>query len=317
MKIIEAADVQAALSYPALVDALQAAFSREYRQPPRSVWLLDDAGYSVDAFALLPAWNDSVIAVKAFTYFPSNQAPWPLLSSKILIFDREHGAPLALVDGTTCTFWRTAAVSGLASRLLSREDASTMLLLGTGNLSDYLIRANAAVRPLQRIMVWGRRDGRPSRAGAEAVVARMAAESPGIELTVVSDLETACGEADIIVAATASPDILIRGAWLREGTHVDLIGNHHADKREADTDVITRGKVYVDSYANARKEAGEILVPITEGAFREDDIVGELAEMCSGRVPLRTDAKDITVFKAIGQALTDLVAASMAYSVSA
>jgi 1-pyrroline-2-carboxylate reductase [NAD(P)H] len=315
MRIIGADEVHGALAYPSLVDALEQAFATPYRQPPRSIWLLDETAGS-DAFALLPAWNDELIAVKAFTYYPSNTPPWPLLYSQIIIFDRAHGEPLALVDGTTCTFWRTGGVSGLATRLLSREDSSTLLLLGAGKLSTYLVRANASVRPLAKVLVWGNPEGRPSVARAESVVARMAEEFPSVEFSVTTELESACGEADIIVSATASPDILVRGAWLRDGTHVDLIGNHHADKREADTEVITRGRVYVDSYDNAFKEAGEILLPIEEGAFGRDRIVGELAEMCTGTVPLRADAKEITVFKAIGQALTDLVAARMAYTAS-
>ena len=316
MKIISADEVHAALSYPGLVDALQEAFAKDFNQPPRQVFMLDDADDNFDAFALLPAWNDKIIAVKAFTYFPSNTPPYDLLYSKIMIFDRPHGEPLALVDGTTCTFWRTGGVSGLATRLLSREDSSTMLLLGTGNLSTYMIRANASVRPLDKIMVWGNPDGMPPVADAHAVIDRVSAELPGIEFSVINDLEIACGEADIIVCATSSPDILVRGAWIKEGTHLDFIGNHHADKRECDTEVITRGKVYADSYVNAFKEAGEILVPIEEGVFSKEDVVGELAEMCSGKVPLRTDDREITVFKAIGQAVTDLVAASTAYAAS-
>lgn len=316
MKIISADEVHAALSYPALIDALQEAFAKDFNQPPRQVFMLDEADDNVDAFALLPAWNDKIIAVKAFTYFPSNMPPFDLLYSKIMIFDRPHGEPLALVDGTTCTFWRTGGVSGLATRLLSREDSSTMLLLGTGNLSTYMIRANASVRPLKKIMVWGNADGLPSVAGAQAVIDRMSTELPEIELSVATDLESACGAADIIVCATASPDILVRGDWIKEGTHLDFIGNHHADKRECNTAVITKGKVYVDSYVNAFKEAGEILLPIEEGVFQKTDVVAELAEMCSGKATLRTDDKEITVFKAIGQALTDLVAASMAHSVS-
>ena len=133
MKIISADEVHAALSYPGLVDALQETFAKNFNQPPRQVFLLDDADNN-DAFALLPAWNDKIIAVKAFTYFEGNAAPYERLYSKIMIFDRSHGEPLALVDGTTCTFWRTGGVSGLATRLLSREDSSTMLLLGTGKL---------------------------------------------------------------------------------------------------------------------------------------------------------------------------------------
>ncbi len=316
MQIISADQVHAALSYPELVDALHDAFGKDYNQPPRQVFLLDDADDNFDAFALLPAWNDKIIAVKAFTYFPSNSPPHDLLYSKIMIFDRPHGVPLALVDGATCTFWRTGGVSGLATRLLSREDSSTMLLLGTGNLSTYMIRANAAVRPLAKIMVWGNPDGMPPVADAEALVSRASEELPDIEFSVVTDLETACGEADIIVSATSSPDILVRGAWIKEGTHLDFIGNHHADKRECDTETITKSRVYVDSYVNAFKEAGEILVPIQEGVFTKEDVVAELSEMCSGTATLRTDDKEITVFKAIGQALTDLVAASMAHSAS-
>lgn len=315
MKIINAEEVNAALSYPELVDALEEAFAGSYNQPPRQVFLLDDKPENLDAFALLPSWNDKIIAVKAFTYYPSNAEPYSLLYSKIMIFDRAHGEPVALVDGTTCTFWRTGGISGLATRLLSREDSSTMLLLGTGNLSTYMIRANASVRPLRKIMVYGRYDGLPAITGAETVVAQMSNELPEIEFSTVSDLESACGEADIIVCATSSPDPLVKGAWIKEGTHLDFIGNHHADKRECDTDVIIQGKVYVDSYINAFKEAGEILVPVKEGVFSKEDIVGELAEMCSGKAKLRTDNRTITVFKAIGQALSDLVAASMAYSV--
>jgi 1-pyrroline-2-carboxylate reductase [NAD(P)H] len=186
--------------------------------------------------------------------------------------------------------------------------------LGTGNLSTYVIRANASVRPLRKIMVWGNADGLPPVADAEAVIAQVSDEFPEIEFSVITDLEAACGEADIIVSATASPDILIRGAWIKEGTHLDFIGNHHADKRECDTEVITKSRVYVDSYVNAFKEAGEIMVPIAEGVFSKEDVVAELSEMCSGKATLRTDDKEITVFKAIGQALTDLVAASLAQS---
>jgi 1-pyrroline-2-carboxylate reductase [NAD(P)H] len=316
MKIIDAEQVHAALSYPEMVDALQEAFAGSYNQPPRQVFLLDDNPENFDAFALLPAWNDKIIAVKAFTYYPSNKPPYPLLYSKIMIFDRAHGEPLALVDGTTCTFWRTGGTSGLATRLLSREDSSTMLLLGTGNLSTYMCRANASVRPLKKIMVWGVPDGMPPVADAEAVAAKMSKELPHIEFSVINDLEKACGDADIIICATSSPEILVKGAWVKDGTHLDFIGNHHADKRECDSEVITKGKVYVDSYVNAFKEAGEILVPIKEGVFRKEDVVAELAEMCQGKAELRTNDKEITVFKAIGQALSDLVAASKAHSAS-
>ncbi|MFT5130348.1 MAG: 1-pyrroline-2-carboxylate reductase [NAD(P)H], partial [Rhodothermales bacterium] len=252
MRIISAEEVHAALSYPALIDALAEGFLTNFNMPPRQVFLLDDNEDNNDAFALLPSWHDSLIAVKAFTYFPDNVAPYKSLYSKILLFDRAHGEPLALVDGTSVTFWRTAGVSGLATRLLSREDSETLLVLGTGNLSTYIIRANASVRPLKRVLVWGRTPAKAER------VAQQMSEELGIDCAAVSDLEAACGAADIIVSATASHEPLVRGDWVQPGTHTDFIGNHHATKRECDTALVVKSKIYADTRVNCFKEAGEV-----------------------------------------------------------
>ncbi len=308
MKVITADQVHAALSYPALIDSLGDAYGGEFKMPPRQVFLLDDDDTNNDAFAVLPSWGSEFIGVKAFTYFPTNEPPYKSIYAQILLFDRAHGEPLALVDGSTVTYWRTAGVSGLATRLLSRENSETMLLLGTGNLAAYIIRANASVRPLKKIMVWGR-----SREKAEAVCAAAREELPDIEFTPVEDRQAACGEADIIVAATGSHEPLVLGDWIKPGTHTDFIGNHHATKRECDTALVTKSRVFVDSYVNAMKEAGEILVPISEGVFKKEDIVAELAEMCSGDVPLRQSDDEITLFKSIGMALSDLVGAGHVY----
>ena len=218
MKIISQEEVHEALSYPALIDALQEAFAGQFSMPPRQVHLLDDDPGNNNAFALLPSWNDKVIGVKAFTYFPDNPTPdYKSLYSKIMLFDRQHGEPLALVDGTSVTFWRTAGISGLATRLLAREDAETLLVLGTGNLSTYIIRANASVRPIKKVLVWGR-----TAAKAEAVASQMDAELDGVTCVVADDIESACGEADVVVAATASHDPLVMGDWVKPGTHTRL-----------------------------------------------------------------------------------------------
>ena len=311
MKTIGPEEVHAALSYPALVDALQETFSGEFNMPPRNVFLLDEQSGSHDAFAVLPSWNTDLIGVKAFTYFPSNSEPYKSLYSKILLFDRAHGEPLALVDGTTVTFWRTAGISGLATRLLARKDAENLVLLGTGNLAKYIIRANASVRPLKRVSVWGRTPSNTAK-----IVDEMNCELEGVEVTVATDLEKSCRQADIIVSATASHEPLVLGDWVTEGTHTDFIGNHHADKRECDTSLILKSRVYADSYANCFKEAGEILVPISEGVFQKDDVVADLSEMCNGSAPLRQNDDDITLFKSIGMGISDLVGAGLAYKVS-
>ena len=248
MRIISAEEVHEALKYPDFVNILKEAYAGSYTMPPRKVFLLEEGSHN--AFALLPSWNDSVIGVKSFTYFPDNEDPYKSLYSKILLFDRKHGEPLALVDGTSVTFFRTAGVSALASQFLSRENSETLLLLGTGNLARFLIRAHASVRPLKKIFLWGR-----TKANAEAVVADMQKELFDIEFVVADDIQSACGQADIVVVATGSPDILVQGDWIKESTHTDFLGNHHADKRECDTALVVTSKVYLDTYVNCFNEA--------------------------------------------------------------
>ena len=236
------------------------------------------------------------------------QAPKQTLYSQILLFGRESGEPLALVDGVSVTCWRTAGVSALASRLLSLPESETLLLLGTGKLAPYLIRAHLSVRPLKKVLVWGRS---PER--AEALARSFAEDHPPLDFAAVKDLAAACGEADIVVSATGSTEILVHGGWIKPGTHTDFLGNHHATKRECDSAMITRSRVFVDTRANCFKEAGEILMPVAEGVFSTDQVAGELADLCRGSVPGRQSEEEITLFKSVGCALGDLCGAVTAW----
>jgi 1-pyrroline-2-carboxylate reductase [NAD(P)H] len=296
MQVLSAEQVHAALGWSSLLDELRSAYAGEYTMPQRQVMRLSNDAENHDAFALLPSWNAEVIAVKAFTYFPENPPPHPSLHSQILLFERKHGQPLALVDGTSVTWWRTAAVSALASRFLSRPDAKTLLLLGTGKLALYLIRAHLAVRPLERVLVWGRHPDKVS-----AVLRAAAAEFPSVRFEAAGSVESACAIVDVIVSATGSPDILLQGAWVRPGTHVDLLGNHHAHHRECDTALVLKASVFVDTFVNCLKEAGEILLPIQEGVFTREAIRGELSDLCAVRVPGRRTTDEITLFKSVGK----------------
>lgn len=304
MRVIPAAEVHATLRYPQFIDALRETFAARHTMPARQVMLLDEGAASHDAFAMLPSWNDEVIALKAFTYFPENTPPHQTLYSQILLFNRGSGEPIALVDGVSVTCWRTAGVSALASRFLSRPDSESLLLLGTGKLAPFLIRAHASVRPLKAVAIWGR-----SPAKVEALVERMRKEFPSIKFAAVADLPAACGQADVIVCATGSNDILVRGEWIRPGTHTDFLGNHHATKRECDSAMVTRSRVFVDTRVNCFKEAGEILVPVTEGVFSTDQVAGELSELCRESVAGRRSENEITLFKSVGCALGDLCGA--------
>jgi 1-pyrroline-2-carboxylate reductase [NAD(P)H] len=304
MKVIPAEEVHASLRYPHFIDALQETFASHYTMPQRQVMLLDEAAASHDAFAMLPSWNDEVIALKAFTYFPANTPPHQTLYSQILLFNRKTGVPLALVDGVSVTCWRTAGVSALASRFLSRPDSETLLLLGTGRLAPFLIRAHASIRPLKTIKIWAR-----TQSKAEALAQAMKKELPALEFEAVTDLKAACGQADVIVSATGSTEILVQGEWVRPGTHTDFLGNHHANKRECDTAMVTRSRVFVDTRVNCFKEAGEILIPVTEGVFTLDQVAGELSDLCRGNAEGRKNNEEITLFKSVGCALGDLCGA--------
>ncbi len=309
MDLLDADVVQRTLTFPLLIPALRAAFAAPAGTPRRSVYRLDEQDSFRDAFAVLPAWTTDVIGVKAFTYLPSN-APkgQQVLHSKILLFSRATGAPVALVDGTTVTRWRTAAVAGLAADLMARPDARRLLICGTGTLAPYLAAAHASVRPYDEIVIWGRRPDR-----AVATVAAVAAHWPTLPCRVAGMLEDEVRAADTISCATASHEPIVLGEWVRAGTHVDCFGNHEPSGREVDTDLILRARVHVDSLANCLHEAGELLLPIAEGRMTQDHIVGELADLCAGRTIGRTTATEITCFKSVGTALSDLAAAHLVY----
>jgi 1-pyrroline-2-carboxylate reductase [NAD(P)H] len=304
MKVFTADQVHQALEYPGFIDTLASTFGGNFTMPPRQLMPLAPDGPGHDAFAMLPAWNDEVIALKAFTYFPENQAPDLTVYAQILLFDRKNGAPLALVHGTSVTYRRTAGVSALASRFLSRTDSEEMLLINTGHLAPFLIDAHASVRPLKRVRIWGRN---PEKARQLAEV--LGKDRPQLEITSVAGIETGCATADLIVCATNSPEPLVQGAWVKPGTHTDFLGNHHPEQSECDSSLVENARVWVDSKTNCFREAGEILVPIAEGKITEEHVLGDLAMLCRGEAPTRTSSDEITLFKSVGSALGDLAGA--------
>lgn len=289
-----------------VIEALRSTFGGHASAPPRLMFRLDGEK-SHDVFALLPAWSDDVIGVKAFTYLPGNADQGrDVLHANILLFDRKTGVPLALVEGRSVTFWRTAAMAALAADYLARNDASRLLVCGTGNLAPYMALAHAAVRPIREIGIWGR-----SRDKAARVVEALRGRRTDLDIQVVEDLEAAARQADVISCATASRTPIILGEWVQPGTHADFIGNHERDARECDTELVAKSRVYVDSRVNVLKEAGEILIPISEGRLKEEDVVGELSELCAGTVAGRASDDEITLFKSVGTALADLAAARL------
>ncbi|WP_462159719.1 bifunctional Delta(1)-pyrroline-2-carboxylate/Delta(1)-piperideine-2-carboxylate reductase [Pseudoalteromonas sp. GB56] len=309
MKIVSAEHVQQVMAYPPLLKALQKGFAGEAGTPRRSVYPLDTMPNNHDAFAVLPAWNDDVIGVKAFTYFPENeQQGRASLYSKIMLFSRQYGEPLALVDGTEVTLWRTSAVSALAADYLAKKDAQHLVLFGSGKLAPFMARAHLAVRDYKKVSIVAR-----SSEKAQWVIESLREQFPACEFSHEAVNEALIASADTICCATGSHTPLFEGHWLSTGTHVDLIGNHHRDARECDSQTVTRAKVFVDSRENVLNEAGELLIPMSEGVFSESDVLGELKDLARDNTFARANDTDITLFKSVGTALSDLIAAKLAY----
>jgi 1-pyrroline-2-carboxylate reductase [NAD(P)H] len=307
MKIINADQVHQNLNFEELIPLLKQSFCRPFSMPQRQVYpLAPEESENHDAFALLPSWNDEVIGNKAFTYFPDNAATHDLpgLFSKIMLFKRQTGEPLALVDGTSVTYWRTAAISALASQLLSRENSQHLMLFGTGNLARYLIKAHLAVRDIKQVTLWGR-----NNAKVRDLITDLKALYPAVTFKASADVNNEVESADIICCATGAKTPLFDGKYLSAGCHIDCLGNHMTDARECDTTTVLRTRVFVDSLTNTLNEAGELLIPIAEDAFNKNEIVGELADMCKTPAILRQSNDEITLFKSVGTAISDLVAA--------
>lgn len=304
LAVFDAEAVGRALAYNDLVDALAAAFAEGVRAPIRHHHVIPRTCKDPATLLLMPAWRqDRDTGVKLVHVCPGNDAQGlPVVQGVYLLFDGPTGTPRAVLDGTELTLRRTAAASALAARLLARPDATVHLMIGAGALAPHLVRAHAAVRPIKRVLLWNR-----TRERAERLAMALAAE--GFAASVVDDRAAALGEADIVSCATLSRTPLVEGSRVRPGTHVDLVGAFRPDMRESDDELMRRARVFVDTREGALLEAGDIVQAIRAGALAEADIAGDLYDLCSGRVAGRRDAHEITVFKSVGSAVEDLVAA--------
>jgi len=309
VRIVDAADIERALTYPALTDALAAAFSADIVVPVRHHHTIARPG-SDATLLLMPAWtaaSEGFLGCKLVTVFPDNALRQrPSLYGLYVLLSGETGEPLAILEGRALTAWRTAAASALAARHLARPDASRLVMIGAGALARHLVRAHAAARPIRHVMLWNR-----TRQNAEALAAALA--GTGLAISVVTDLQTAVRRADVVSCATLSAAPLLRGGWIREGTHVDLVGGFTPGMRETDDDAIRLARIYVDTRAGALREAGDIVDPIARGVITPADIAGDLHDLCRGKVAGRTADNDITLFKSVGTAIEDLAAAMLVW----
>lgn len=309
--------IDAALNFRELIDAVDKAFRGEIVAPLRHHHTLSMAGASDATLLLMPAWSGAAVTgsedgrfvgIKIVTVFPDNaRHDRPSVQGTYLLLSGEDGGVLSALDGARLTLWRTAAASALAARALARKDATRLTMIGAGALAPFLIRAHAAVRPIEHVTIWNR-----SRPAAETLAEALADCDYAVRVS--DDLAAAVGDADIVSAATLSSEPLIRGAWLKPGAHVDLVGAFRPDMRESDDDAVTRARIFVDTRAGAAREGGDIAIPLASGTITEADIIADLFDLCRENQVGRQSDSEITLFKSVGTAIEDLAAAILVHS---
>lgn len=306
MQVIAAPEVEQALGERALVERLRQAFRGDVVVPLRQHLAIPDEDAREGTLLIMPAWtSDRHIGIKIATVFPDNeQHSLPSIMASYLLLSARTGQPIAFMDGRVITLKRTACASALAAEYLARQDAERLLMVGTGALAPYLIRAHAAVRPIRNVLVWGRDPVKAQKLAHQL-------DRPDFRVTATDDLADAARGAHVISCATMATEPLIRGEWLRNGQHLDLVGGFTPQMREADDEAVKRARIFVDTREGTLAEAGDIVQPLRSGVLREDDIAGDLFELTRGERAGRRFYDQITLFKSVGTAIEDLAAAEL------
>lgn len=299
--------IEKALDYPGLISRLRDAFGSDAMiTPQRHHHDIKNPGMAPSTLLLMPSWQEGKnLGIKIVTVSPHNAARnMPSIHGLYLLFDLDTGDCKHIMDARPLTVKRTAATSALASSFLSRPESKTLLMVGTGALSPELIKAHAAVRPINKVWVWGRHTSK-----AEAICKQFR-DSP-FTIAPATKLDEVIGSADIISTATLSETPILPGKMLAPGQHLDLVGSYRPVTREVDDDCIRRSSVFVDTRAGALKESGDMAIPLATGVLTLDRVKAELRDLCRGDHKGRTSKEEITLFKSVGHAMEDLVAATM------
>jgi alanine dehydrogenase len=249
--------------------------------------------------------RDGALGMKAVSVFPGNaRRGIDTHQGAVLLFETDTGRLSALMDGATITAIRTAAVSGLATDLLANKEAAALAILGAGVQARTHLEAIAAVRPIRRVRVWSR-----NQEHAKNLVEEFAGRFNG-SIQAMPTAEAAVQGADVVATVTASPQPVLQRSWLKDGVHVNAVGSSIPTTREIDTATMAAVRLFVDRRESAVNEAGDILIPMREGAFGADHIQAELGDVIIGKDPGRRSASELTLFKSLGLAVEDVASAA-------
>jgi ornithine cyclodeaminase len=294
-----------------MASALSALARGESMVPLRTMMRMPNGA---DIFALMPAYVPSdartgagpaAVGAKILTVFPGNHGTGlDSHQGAVLLFDATNGSLLAVMDATAITAIRTAAVSALATRLLAREDADDLTIIGSGVQARQHLEAISLVRRIDRIRIWSR-----NKANARTLRDRFA---PTAE--VFDSPEEAVRGASIVCVATSASEPVVHGDWISPGTHLNVVGSATPRAREVDTALVKKSRLFVDSRISALKEPGDIIIPLEEGEITPDHIVAEIGELLTGTRSANRKREDITLFKSLGLAVEDLTAAQLIHA---
>ena len=307
MQFFDQAAVADALPYPALIEALAAGLQQPIESPARSVYTPNGDSSAV---LIMPAWKaHENMGVKLVSIWPGNSARGKsAVSAVYVLISCEDGNPIAVLDGTELTLRRTAAAAALAARILARKNSQTLAILGTGSLSAPMAVAHANVMNFKTILVWGR-DAKKAQAVVDSLTLQ------GITAQASSDLQATLAEADVVSAASTATAPFICSEWVKPGTHLGLIGAFTPTMAEAEPALMPRAQVFADSRDAILQKGGEVLQAIQQGLIAPGDIQAELAEIAAAPQHAWRKSDDaITVFKSVGFASLDLIAAELVFN---
>jgi ornithine cyclodeaminase/alanine dehydrogenase-like protein (mu-crystallin family) len=311
IRVIAGDDVRRLLSYSdcveAVASAMRAVSAGSTVMPLRQIMRLPGGQ---GALGTMPGYlaDPECFGIKLLSLFPGNPAAG--LSSHLglyMLCEAGNGRPLALMEASALTAIRTAAASVVATRALARADSRVLAIIGTGEEAHSHLEAFQAVRPFERLLVWGR---------SAAAARRLADRARSLEISdvrVVSSVPEALAEADVVCTVTASPDPLLKGADVRPGTHLCLVGASIPSCREVDDACVAMSRFYVDYRASAMAQAGELLHAIGAGVVTDAHIIAEIGEVLAGTRPGRGSDAEVTVYKSLGVSAQDLAAATLVY----
>ncbi len=279
----------------------------ECLQPLRNIMRLPDGS---GVLGMMPghAAKLGVMGIKVISVFHANsESGFPSHQGIIMLFDAKNGQPLMLFDALEITAIRTAAASAVATKLLSRENSSTLAIIGSGEQAKRHIEAMLLVKNIKQVNLWSRNEN-----NAKHLANELSAEY-NIPVHIKKNVQQAVEHADIICTVTASKEPVVMGDWITAGTHINAVGSSTAAARELDTTAIVRSKLFTDRYESLFNESGDFLIPKKEGAVTDEHVKCDIGEVLSGAKKGRENDKEITVFKSLGIAAEDIFSAYHIY----